>query len=380
MKIVQIGPYPLDENKVFGGIQTSIYGLSKVQKEKHEVYILDFPKSGINNNFVEKLNKLTIFRFKAYSKKSQSVLLSKKYLRIIRQIKPDVCHIHGTMLNSFCLWYLLRKKYKTIVTIHGLAHIEKKNLWRNEKTIKNLIQYLYQSITEFLFISICPEFVVDTPYVEKAIKQYYHEHKIFRIPTCHVIPQGIDESYYTLQNTPVTNRILSVGTLKKRKGRLQLIEAFSKVVKQFPDAKLIIAGGLSDEKYYQEMIALIKNLKIEESVEIIPNAILEEIQYQYSKASIFALHSEEESQGIVFCEAMAVGLSIVTTNVGGIPDVVTNNRNGLLSDYGDINTFSDNILQILKNREFRLKISNNNIEDSKKYSWHAIADKIEQLY
>ena len=89
------------------------------------------------------------------------------------------------------------------------------------------------------------------------------------MPICHVIPQRIDESYYLLQNNPVKNRILSVGTLKKRKGRLEFLNAFSKVVRQLPDAKLIISGGLSDKKYYQEMILLIKDLKIEDSVEII---------------------------------------------------------------------------------------------------------------
>ena len=66
-------------------------------------------------------------------------------------------------------------------------------------------------------------------------------------------------------------------------------------------------------------------------LKLLQNASREEIQYQYSKASLCALHSEEESQEIVFCEAMATGISIVATKVGGIPDVVKNNRNGLLS-------------------------------------------------
>jgi glycosyltransferase involved in cell wall biosynthesis len=380
MRIIQIGPYPIDERKILGGVQTSVYGLSKIQKREHQVFILDFPRKNIKIDEVELINGVTVYRFSSFKNKIQSVLLTKKYLRIVKKINPDICHIHGTMLNAFVLWLFLNRNYKTIVTIHGLAHIEKKNLWQKEHTFKNLFQYFYQSIVELCFISLCPEFVVDTPYVEKAISNYYLKKKIWKMPKCHVIPQGIDQSFFELIHKATTNRILSVGTLGKRKGHLYLIKAFSIVKEKNKDVEIVIAGGRSDESCYRQIESLIKQLGLKDSVNIIPNATNKVIQELYSNASIFALHSEEESQGIVFSEAMAIGLPIVATNVGGIPDVVLNGWNGILSNFGDEKVFARNILKLLEDKKLRMDMGVRNKKESKSYSWNVIADKIEKLY
>jgi glycosyltransferase involved in cell wall biosynthesis len=95
---------------------------------------------------------------------------------------------------------------------------------------------------------------------------------------------------------------------------------------------------------------------------------------------LFVLHSAEESQGIVFCEAMAVGKPIIATNVGGIPFVVDNNITGLLSGYGDITSFAQNILSILDDSSKRKFMSENCRINSRPYDWDLITSKIITLY
>ena len=100
----------------------------------------------------------------------------------------------------------------------------------------------------------------------------------------------------------------------------------------------------------------------------------------YEKGQIFALHSQEESQGIVFAEAMAVGLPVVATNVGGVPYVVKNNECGLLSDYSDVEDFAKNLISMLSDKDLYSRISQYNKTEAINYKWSTISDKIIDLY
>jgi len=124
----------------------------------------------------------------------------------------------------------------------------------------------------------------------------------------------------------------------------------------------------------------ISQLDLESNISLFPNASSMEILDFFRNSEIFILHSEEESQGIVFCEAMAVGMPIVATNSGGIPWIIENGTNGLLSDYGDIDTFADNIILLMKDETIRNNITNNNRLESNKYQWSNIAKEILDVY
>jgi glycosyltransferase involved in cell wall biosynthesis len=381
MRIIQIGPYPIDENKILGGVRTSVYGLSKELIKQHEVFVLDFPNKNIPSDYLETLSNIKVHRIKSVgNSRLFSFLLTYKYVRLISSIKPDICHFHGTSVNVFILWLIVHLKYKSIVTIHGLANVEKRNIWKKEKSFKNYFQYIYQSIVEMLFISVCSKFIVDTPYVKREVENYYKKNRIIKVPECYVIPQGIDHAFFSLECTPHKNQILSVGTLGKRKGRLELIEAFKIVVRVIPDAKLIIMGGKSDLNYFEDIIMLIDQNNLQEHITIVADALNSDIQKNYSLADIFVLHSEEESQGIVFCQAMSAGLAIISTNVGGVPDVIENNINGLLSNFGDINTFADNMIKLLLNPKLKNEMSKQNRITAQKYSWNVIANDVIKLY
>jgi len=149
---------------------------------------------------------------------------------------------------------------------------------------------------------------------------------------------------------------------------------------QIPDFRLSIAGVLSNTDYYQLMQKSIIENDLENNIQIYINASFNEIKTLLSSTDIFVLHSEEESQGIVLCEAMAAGKPIVATNVGGIPWIVENNVNGLLSDFGDIDTFADNVIKLLKNNLIRTEIAKRNRFESFKYNWHFISNEIMNLY
>lgn len=382
MKIFQIGSFPLDASFIQGGVEASIYGLSMELAKMNQVFIIDVPRFEIKRDCIEKNAEITIFRFSAPTQRNFTTIFRlKKIVSIIRAQRPELCHIHTTSLFSLICYISLKLlHFPCIVTVHGLAHIEKRNVWRKKHNLRNLLRYWAQSITEFLYLSICPILIADTEYVANTIKNYKEQRKIFKMPICKVIPQGVNPDFFQLISSIEKNHLLAVGAINRRKGHLNLIEAMKNVKLQIPDFRLSIAGVLSNTDYYQLMQKSIIENDLENNIQIYINASFNEIKTLLSSTDIFVLHSEEESQGIVLCEAMAAGKPVVATNVGGIPWIVENNVNGLLSDFGDIDTFADNVIKLLKNNLIRTEIAKRNRFESFKYNWHFISNEIMNLY
>ena len=158
------------------------------------------------------------------------------------------------------------------------------------------------------------------------------------------------------------------------------MQAFEQVCATTPNAKLVIAGSLADQQYYNTLLTYVSNSSYRDNITIYTNLSQQEIFGLYQKAKVFALHSQEESQGIVFAEAMAVGLPIVATRVGGVPYVVHDTENGLLTAYGDIQAFATNMLQLLNNVDLYKRIQSRNKQEAINYDWETISSKVEDLY
>ncbi len=205
-----------------------------------------------------------------------------------------------------------------------------------------------------------------------------------------IIPNGINIEEVTTTSTqeecrtklglPLdTQIILFFGSLVPYKGPDILLKAFKIVKKEFPKVKLIFAGR---GQMLDELRNLSKKFDLEDEV-IFLGFVEEEKKPMYYKASdIFCLPSTTmaESFGIVNLEAMASGIPIVGSNLGGIPDIVKNGENGLLAKPGDHRSLADALLCLLKNGDLRKKMGNNGMNLVKDYSWDKIAKETEQLY
>lgn len=382
MRVAQIGPYPIDEKCIKGGIEASVHGLSRELAIDNEVYVFDFPRYTNFKNVIENKESVTVYRYPARKKSNYWALF--KIFRItkdIKTVKPEICHVHSTGLFYLLLYlYLNYLNFPTIVTVHGLAHVEKKNQWKSKPSLINLIKYYGQSLTEFVFLSFCPKVIVDTHYVKKVIEDCFVKKKILKMPVCIIIPQGIDSRYYSLNKQPAPCQLLSVGTFSSRKGHLNLIASMCRIKEAFPYFRLTIVGSLSNEAYYGEMQKKVYDNNLQDNITIIPDVGIDELFLLYERSEIFVLHSQEESQGIVFCEAMAAGKPIVATNVGGISCIIKEGINGLLANYGDVYFFAKNIIRLIEDSILKNEIISNNLRQSEKYNWKFVKSEVIQVY
>lgn len=381
MTIIQVGPYPLSADCIRGGVESSVYGLAQALGTNHTVDVFDYPRiSGKDTG--GKDGCVFVHRYNNPGKHNQdSIMRVDEMLRDIIALHPDVVHIHGTGEISKVIYQAI-KHYgiKVMLTVHGLLHVEKANQLRKRFTLKHLYQYVRQSRVEFETLSSADKIIVDTEYVAKQIEQLYNNGKITQIPEMHVIPQGINAAYLSLNSQPQDQLILSVGAISERKGHLYLLKAFEQVCATVPTARLVIVGSLADKQYYRQLQQYIAQSPHKERITIHTNLPQEQVFTLYQQAQLFALHSQEESQGIVFAEAMAVGLPVVATKVGGVPYVVEDGKSGLLCQYGDTATMAKMIIQLLNDKQMYETFSSQAQAVTQSYDWRNISKQVELLY
>lgn len=383
MKIVIIGPYPEDIHCIKGGTESSVYGLAEALKNEHQVHVFDYPRmEAVRQTDVK--GGLCVHRWRNTGKHNEDAVRCIAPMMLqLSYIQPDVVHVHGTDLFCYKVYRACQKAgYPVMSTVHGLLAVEKKNAMlrtireKNWKKLpKAIYQYVRQNYTERALLNSAKSIIVDTEYVAEAIRQYGLRH----LPELNVIPQGINDRYYDLKCSKTSKIILSVGTISRRKGRIQLIDAFDLLCESIPEAELVIAGTDKEKSTVAMVQDRIRVSPNKERIHLLLNRPQLDIFSLYEQAHLFALHTEEESQGIVFSEAMACGLPVVSTRVGGVPYVVKT-ENGMLCEFGDVEAMAKNMHTLMAN-DAKWEIYSKQCKlAALNYKWRNIADKIVKLY
>jgi glycosyltransferase involved in cell wall biosynthesis len=378
MKIIQIGYYPENVSVIKGGIEASCYGLTRaLLRQGHEVVFISVPSRTTSFTGVRREERLSIRFFKnRYRYMIFNFLYFNQITKIIKTERPDVVHLHAVVfLQLLLLIYCRLRRLNVVLTEHGIMFAEHLKRLKSKPSVAWAVKFCFYSLLEIAAVNLSRKTVVDTEYVSLTLR------KITRRPL-HVIPQGIDASYFDLPDNFIAENLLSIGSINPRKGHEYTIRAMSLVKRRYPKIRLTVAGILHDDMkpYFDSLQQIIDDEGLHDNISIVAGAHLDTLKRLYESANIFVLHSAEESQGIVFCEAMAAGKPVVATNAGGIPFVVKNEENGLLTPFGDVDAFAANILKILDNPDLRTSMSRRSRELATLFNWETIAGEMLKLY
>ncbi|MFH0827587.1 MAG: glycosyltransferase family 4 protein [Candidatus Omnitrophota bacterium] len=176
-----------------------------------------------------------------------------------------------------------------------------------------------------------------------------------------------------LQEGPVIGIIARLSDVK---GHVYLIRAMKNILKDFPDAQLLIVGEGRMEK---ELVSLVEELKIKSNVFFIPrHQNIAELLYIMD---IFVMPSLKEGLGLGLMEAMAGAKAVVGSAVGGIKTLIRDKENGLLVAPQDANGLASAIRELL-NDPARAAVMGNNarIFITRKFSLDEMLDKTEEVY
>lgn len=157
---------------------------------------------------------------------------------------------------------------------------------------------------------------------------------------------------YPINKAKRENIILYAGALNARKGYADLIQAFALVAKQFPVWRLVFAGSGEIENAKR----LAEEVLISDQVTFLGWVTGVEKAKWFEQARIFCLPSYAEGFPTALLDACSYGIPFIVTPVGGIPDIVVHEKNGLLFTPGDISALSDCLKQLIEYPDLQEKL------------------------
>jgi glycosyltransferase involved in cell wall biosynthesis len=170
-------------------------------------------------------------------------------------------------------------------------------------------------------------------------------------PACRfaVIPNPVDIPAWSARLSEGPPQVLFLGVLEERKGVHDLLRAWSRIVARHPGARLVLAGSGSEKI----VAGLARELGVESSVTM-PGWVTADERAQLLRTSwVLALPSHVEAMPMAVLEAMAAGLPVVATRVGGIPSAVSEGVTGYLVEPRDPEALGERLHELLRNATLR---------------------------
>ena len=292
-----------------------------------------------------------------------------KVSKILKRLKIDIIHTHNTQpFVDGTIGGILSGCVKTIVhTDHARPFPDKK-------------RYMF-------FEWLMSQFAYKVVGVSKSTTNNLLQYERISPSKVVTIPNGIDPSKYNiLINKNLIKKEMGISEeanliglgvrLTQQKGIKYLLQATKILLEIHPNLYLIIAGeGPLEENLKSQAL----NLGIAKNVLFLGPRL--DIPKILSILDIYVLPSVWEGLPMVILEAMAAGCPVVATKVGGIPEVINSNINGLLVEPRNVEQLVLAIDQLLSNDELRRKFSINSIDlIGLKYSDRTMTEKYEKLY
>jgi len=184
------------------------------------------------------------------------------------------------------------------------------------------------------------------------------------------------EAFRFRRRDPLRPVFLSNRNFESHYGVDCVLRAFAIIQKRFPEASLIVAG---DGRRRRSLEELARELGLQ-NIEFKGLVDHDQIVALYDAADIYLNGSLIDNQPLSLLEAFACGLPVVTTDAGGIPDIVTHERSGLMVQCKDHEAMAEAAMRLLQDAELADRVVRRAREECRKYSWDAVREQWLVLY
>jgi glycosyltransferase involved in cell wall biosynthesis len=296
--------------------------------------------------------------------------------REMRREVPDVVHAHFWMSALATVAACRTVDVPTAVTFHALGAVK-----RQQQGTKDT------SPPERVRLEAATARAVDTVLATSNEEVF----ELVRMGTARqriaLVPCGVDTQRFSPVG-PVEprrgfrHRIVVVSRLVERKGIGNVIAALA----QLPDAELIVAGGgdaaaLQDDPEARRLLDLAVGFGVEDRVELRGRVGRDDVPALLRSADVVVCAPWYEPFGLVALEAMACGVPVVTTAVGGLVDTVIHGVTGLHVPPRDVDALAAALGELFADPERRRAFGSAGVERARaRYDWHAIARETARAY
>ena len=218
-----------------------------------------------------------------------------------------------------------------------------------------------------------------------------------RLATRIVVPSGyLKEVFqdYGFKDVSVISNIIDLEKFKPKKhekgyhliitrnleaiyGIETAIEAVKQIKVDYPEVRLTIAGSGDQKAYLQQRVI---DLELEDNVVFAGKLKPDEVVSLYQQADIMLNPTTVDNMPNSILEAMACGVPVISTNVGGVPFIVEDNKTAMLVEVGNSSMMAEKVIELFNNKDLYRQLVANGIAEVQKYSWDNIRDQWLALY
>ncbi len=325
--------YPVDHRSFSGGVETATDGLLaglRAYQHEYDFHLIAasnvIPKDihqqqdGFHYHFLA-MPQLAVARprfffrvFKAY--------------RLLRRLQPDLVHCQDNLALAAAA---ICSGYRRVLTIHGIKKAEagKRIGWERWAATADawLEPYVQRAFPNLVCLSVYSQSFLDGA------------RRIYRIPN------AVRPAFYPLERQSLNHPVfLFVGKLSPLKGPEELIIAHQMLCRQHPALETVFCGAPETPAYQQYL----RGRAGADRIHFLGPASLDELKHWLSVATALVLPSRQENAPIIIAEALACGLPVVATRVGGIAEMLDDGRLGFLYDPGDVSQLTSHLETLLR--------------------------------
>jgi glycosyltransferase involved in cell wall biosynthesis len=340
VRVVLAGPYPADPGAVAGGVEASfvnlVEGLGRLgDLDLHVVTFVpaaEEPRESTESwgrvrrvPVPDRYGNLTLYR-------TRRRLLA----RVLDELTPDVLHAQDALGYGYvCL--RAAGAVPTVVSVHGIVRETRKSVRRPRDRLQVALAGV---AVERYCVRHARHLVQPTRYPE----EYFGREIGGRIVD---VGNGVQDAFFAASPLAERGRLLYAGAVVEGKRVLDLVDALARVRLARPEATLRIAGATADVTYAAALDARVREHGLESAVTVLGPLRSQELLEEYRRSSLLLLASAQETSPMVIAEAMAAGVPVVATSVGGVPYLVDDGRTGSLVAVGDVPALAARITELL---------------------------------
>jgi len=351
--------------KWLAGMEIATYNIAKhLARRGHEVHVITTLDEGLPKESMEE----GFYVHRIFWRKIRFLGVISFWIKIfwcLKNIKPDIVHVQsiGMGIPGFLAKIFLKKPY--VVWGRG-SDIYLPSTFKN--TISKLVLRNAGAV------------IALTEDMKNEMRKFC-DRDIF------VIPNGINlNKFKNLSKVNIRSKlkikedekvVIFVGTLRPVKGVKYLIKAMEIIIQKNTNTRLMLVGNGEDRGKLEK---LVKEFVLEKHVIFVGKVPNEKVPEYMVASDVFVLPSLSEGFPVVILEAMASGLPIVATKVGGLPEIIKDGENGFLVEPKNPKEIAEKVLLLLEDDELRERISRSFKEKVKNYSWESVVKRLEEVY
>ncbi len=358
----------------FGGSGIVATELGKAFAERgHEVHFITYSKPVRMDMFTENMfyHKVSVADYPLFEYAPYELLLSSKLVDVAISQQLDLLHVHYAIPHASAA-YSAKQILKSrdidlpfITTLHGTDI----TLLGKDKSYQPVIEF---AINQSDAVTAVSESLKDDTY--RFFKVYKNIKVIPNFVDFSLYENGVDtklRSSFAIEDERIITHISNFRKLKRVDDVVHIFEG----IQQNISAKLLMVG---EGPELEGVRALAKSKGLEDKIFFLGKS--KRIEQITQISDLLLLPSETESFGLVALEAMASSVPVVSSNVGGLPEVNIEGKTGFLRPVGDIDSMISVALTILKDETSLNQFKKNALEHAKTFDLDTIVPLYEELY